>query len=245
MAWDESGYIWQAYAARTVFISNWFGGLWDVSKYQIAYPFLQSWYLGFMSLFLGFSVNSVRLASVLLLIPAAILMWSISRMIIPQRNVLRLLPVFLFLTSPMMAYYFSTAMKEGLGTVLTLLCFYLYFRAKAKSSPFFYLLTSLSLFILFLTKYNYAVLVAVPLAAESVWSILRGKGSDPPDLIRLEARFFTRPTMPRISGLISICPPGPVTCLPLNRLQDKPLTMFLNTFFPKRIRAGCLFLWVG
>ncbi|MDP3888903.1 MAG: hypothetical protein Q8Q24_02550, partial [bacterium] len=174
--WDEGGYLWQAYVLRHALLDGGWIGLWNASRQEVYYPFLQSWYYIFTSSFLGFSIESLRLANVFLFIPSTILIWFISNELIPKKTFFKLIPTFLFITSPMIIFFFSNAMKEGSGITLTLLSLWLYFQARKKEKTYLFLLTSLSLLALFFTKYNYGVLVIAAIFAESAISSLRQIG---------------------------------------------------------------------
>lgn len=172
--WDEGGYFWQAYEIREGFINGGLAGFWDASKTQVYYPFFQSWYLILMSSILGFGIESIRLANILLLVPATVLIWLLSRELIQKRISFSFIPVFLLLSSPMILFLFSNILKESFGITLTLLSFWLYFKARQTQNYIFFFLTGITLSAIIFTKYNYGVLAIVPIVAEAViWCLTK------------------------------------------------------------------------
>lgn len=163
--WDEAGYIWEGYRIHEALRAGNFLEFFRLSKFQFYYPFFQSWYLGITTLPFPYTAFWARLVSLFLLLPTVWLLWEltakISKKIFPSGLV-----IFLFLTSPLVLFYYSTAMKEGLGTVLTLLVFWLYFQAREKKKPLLFFLTGATALILTLTKYNYGVLVLIVFGLE-------------------------------------------------------------------------------
>jgi len=124
--WDEASYIWEGYRIHEALRTANFLEFFRLSKSQFYYPFFQSWYLGITTLPFSYTAFSVRLVSLFLLLPTVWLLWVLTEKISKGKIFPAVLVVFLFLTSPLILFYYSTAMKEGLGTVLTLLVFWLY-----------------------------------------------------------------------------------------------------------------------
>ena len=173
--WDEAGYIWEGYRIHEALRAADFLEFFRLTKSQFYYPFFQSWYLGITTLPFSYTAFSARLVSLFLLLPTVWLLWALTRKI-SKKIFPSALVIFLFLTSPLILFYYSTAMKEGLGTVLTLLAFWLYFQAcqqasflRKKRPEIWFFLTGITALILTLTKYNYGVLVLMVLGLESLF----------------------------------------------------------------------------
>lgn len=164
---DEGDYIWTGNVVFEAVKSGKWATFKQLTYSQFHYPFFQSWYLAFATLPFNYSVASSRLVSLLLLLPTVILVWLIAKKI-NQRLWSTVLPVGLVLTSPLSLFYFSNVMKEGLATVLTLVTFFIYFRAREKKSLILFLMVSALTLTLTLTKYNYGALVLLALGLESI-----------------------------------------------------------------------------
>ena len=172
---DEGDYIWTGHViTNTIREKNW-SRFWQFTYPQFHYPFFQSWYLGFATLFFPYSVASSRFVSLFLLLPTIILAWLLSKQLKTENRAPRMASR-LILTSPLGLFYFSNAMKEGLAACLSLLVIYTYFRGREKGKNRWFFLSSLSLLALTLTKYNYGGLILLPLAIESLIWLLKEKG---------------------------------------------------------------------
>ena len=135
----------------------------DLMRTQFAYPPLGSLILALINLPFEFSMNLTRFASTLGFIVGGILMWKIAKQLtkhVETQNLASLPALFLFLTSPVILFYSVTVFKESWGLALTLLTIYLYFKKS-------YFLVGLSLILLFLEKYNYAMLLVFSLMVET------------------------------------------------------------------------------
>ncbi|MGB9911615.1 MAG: ArnT family glycosyltransferase [Microgenomates group bacterium] len=164
--WDEAGYIWEGYRVHEALrAGNWQEFL-KITQSQFYYPFFQSWFLGLTTIFLPYNFFTARLVSFLLIFPTALLIYQISLKISGKKSLASFLVLFFLFTSPLILYYYSTAMKEGLGTVLTLLAFWFYIKGREEKKLFWFFLSGLVSLILTLTKYNYGVLVLMVLGLE-------------------------------------------------------------------------------
>ncbi len=167
--WDEGNHMYVGNTiTQAIRHGNW-QQFRQLTLNQIHYPFIQSWYLGFITLPFEYTVESSRLASLFLLIPAVFLIWSISQKlkINPTAGILA---VFCLLSSPNLLLLFSMTLKEGLGVTLSLLVFFLYLIARQKQKIGYFLIVGFSLLIIMMTKYNFGVLVLAGLGLESlVW----------------------------------------------------------------------------
>ena len=78
-AWDEVGYIWQAWQFRkAVKVGDWLS-FWQLTKNNVQFPFFQDWYLALATLFLDYGVSSTRLVSLILFLPTVLLIDSAAR----------------------------------------------------------------------------------------------------------------------------------------------------------------------
>jgi len=168
--WDEGQYILDSFqvsqAIRKLDLVNFY---W-LSRNQFYNPFFQSWFLGFATLPFGFTVNTARLVSSFLLVPAIFLIWSIGKKLDPNSVKSSFLAVILTATSPLVLFYFSNTMREGLGATLALLTLWLYLTARQSGRNYLFVFTGLSLLLLSFTKYHYGLLLLVPLGLETaIW----------------------------------------------------------------------------
>lgn len=191
VTWDEAGYLWHGYQIhQAIKKGNWLD-FFKLSQNQFYYPFFQSWYLGFTALFLGYTIESARLMSLLLLLPTIILVWLLGQELVKKNSWVAFLGVGFILSSPLILFYFSTAMKESLGLVLTLVCLWFYFQARKRKHRWLFFLTGFWVLILTLTKYNYGLLVLLALLTESfIWLILEKKYRDKDYWLNLGGLFL-------------------------------------------------------
>jgi len=173
--WDETGFIWLGYEFHKLILAGDWGGFWALTRKQVSYPFFQGWYLGFASLPFQYSLELARALNLLLLIPTVIVVWFLGKKIDVKMNLLPILSVFLVLSSPGIIYYFSTAMKEGMGLLLTLLIILFYWLARERQKWYWYSLAGLSLICLFFVKNYYAVYPLFALGTESLLFLLMNK----------------------------------------------------------------------
>mgnify|MGYP000339065939 CR=1 FL=1 len=156
--WDEAGFIGVGYQFHKFLAAKDFFGFIKLTKNEVYYPFFQGWFLAIFSLPFEYSINLARFLSLLLIIPSVSLIFLLSKQI-ENRNFTPFIAAGVFLTSPMVVYYYSSAMKEGLGATLTLFSLFLYFKAKERNSNAIFFLTGFILTCLTLTKYTYGFLV--------------------------------------------------------------------------------------
>lgn len=168
VCWDEGGYLWEGYQVSQALRAGDWQSFWQLSRSQFYYPFFQSWFLAFATLPFGYTVNTTRLVSACLLLPTVVLVWLIGRQLDKKNRLAAFLTTGLVLTSPLILYYYSTVMKEGIGLLLTLLCLWLYMMARERNKWPLFLLAGIACLILTLTKYNYGVLVLAVIVLESL-----------------------------------------------------------------------------
>lgn len=173
VAWDEAGFIWLGYQFHKLIEAGEWSDFWKLTRVQVSYPFFQGWYLGFLTLPFKYSINIARLVSLFLLLPTAWVFWLMAKELDSKSRVLPVLASGLFLTSPLVLFLFSGALKEGLGLFFTLLSLWFFWlsrkEANYQKSLFWYLLTSLSLLVLTFVKNYYGAYVLVILGIESLF----------------------------------------------------------------------------
>lgn len=164
--WDEAGYIWEGYRVWEALRAGDWRGFLDITKSQFYYPFFQSWFLGLATYLFPYNFFTARLVSFLLLFPTACLVYLLAVEVGGKKSLTSWLALFFLFTSPLTLYYYSTAMKEGLGTLLTLLALYLYIKARQKKKLSLFFWAGIVILFLTLTKYNYGVLVLIVFGLE-------------------------------------------------------------------------------
>jgi len=163
--WDEAGYMTDGRAVFQALKASDLNRFFAVSRSQFYYPFFQSWLIAILSLIFGFSITSSRFASLVLLVPSVILIFSLGEGLKKRAGFYASL---LFLTSPLSLFFFGSGLKEALGMFLGLLLFYFYFRKHL-------VWASVVLTLLTLTKYNYGVFPGIILGLEALWELFRQK----------------------------------------------------------------------
>lgn len=174
--WDEAGYILQGYRLNQALRSFDWPGLVGLTRNQVFYPFFQSWFLGLATLPLGYSISTARLVSLLLLWPLSLLFWMMAEELRPGSRWWPVVVLGLILSSPTILYFFSLAMMEGLGLLLTMICLWFYWRAREKGRPVFFFLTGLTAQAVIFTKYNYGLVLGALLALEGLIWFAEKKG---------------------------------------------------------------------
>ena len=171
---DEGDYIWTGNVVRQAIKQKNWPLFWQLTKDQFHYPFFQSWYLAFSTLPFEYTVESSRLSSLILLLPTIVLAWFLGRELDKKLKVSLLASGFV-LTSPMILYYYSTAMKEGIATCLTLLVLFFYFLGRKKNSLKYFFITGLFATVLTLTKYNFGGLIIIAIGIESLFWLFENR----------------------------------------------------------------------
>jgi len=133
----------------------------------ILWPFLHSWVAGAFLAIFGAGIEKARLASLIFLLPSVLLLFAICRRIFPENGGrIGLLAAILFASSPLILFFSATCMVEMLGTFLGLAFFWAYFSAIGDGKKIFYLLAGLFLALLYLSKYNYGLLLLACVGAD-------------------------------------------------------------------------------
>lgn len=176
VGWDEAWYILHGYKTYKAIRTFDLPSLDWLTFKQTFYPFFHRWYLGLANLPFRYSIMSARLMCLLLLWPTILLLWQTSRELRPKSKLMPYLGVGLYLSSPIIIYYFSTAMMEGMALCLTLLSLWLFWRGIERKKLVYFFLSGISAQALFFTKYNYAMLLWPVLILESlIWLIKNGR----------------------------------------------------------------------
>lgn len=176
VGWDEASQIHVAYriydSARAKSVLTFL----KVTASQVYYPPLQSLFYGISSLPFGFSIEKARAVGLFWFILGGFLMFLLGKELTDKRKTLMgILGLFFFLSSPMMLLFSSLVLKEIMGVALSLLVVLLYLRARKGETLFPYILVSLLLFTLSMTKYNYSFLIAMVVFLEAGVSFLFSK----------------------------------------------------------------------
>jgi 4-amino-4-deoxy-L-arabinose transferase-like glycosyltransferase len=170
--WDEATHIYTTYLVYDTLQSGNFSGAWQNIISQILYPPLQSLIFAPLLLVSGFSINNLRTLSLLCFILSSLFVFLSGKKLGGQY--VGLVSFFFFITSPMIIFYASLYMKELLGVAVSIFTVYAYFTAKEakKFKTLRFILVGLSLFAIFLEKYQYAGLIGGAFLAEGALLII-------------------------------------------------------------------------
>jgi len=166
VAWDESVYILDGYRLRLDLQTGRFGHFWDYSMQMVKKPFLHNWYLAVSTFPFNYSVNAARLANLILFLPTVLVFWQLARLV-SQKRAFLITAVGLLVTSPIMIFLYSIAMREGLALLFTLLSFWLFLLGRKKEGVLYFFLAFLASLGVFFIKYHYFVYVLAALGLES------------------------------------------------------------------------------
>lgn len=161
VAWDEAAnMVWGHKIYDALRNHEWrtAGGL---SRVQVYYPPLQSWFIGTTSLITGFSIPIVRITNLLWLLVIAPLIFHVGYSLQKSRNgfITGLSATVLFLMSPMTLALSSIALKELMGTAITLISYMYYRRMEERNRLRDAIIAGCFVLVLFYFKYNYALLL--------------------------------------------------------------------------------------
>lgn len=159
VAWDEaSNMVWGYKVYDAIRTGDW-RLFFELTTSQLYYPPLQSWFIGLTSYILGFSVTGVRIVNMLWLLVITPLIFSIGFSFRKTRFDFwaGLIAVALFLTSPLTLALSGIALKEIMGTALTLITFVFYNRLEEKNTMRNAVSAAMLMIGLFYFKYNYAL----------------------------------------------------------------------------------------
>lgn len=174
--WDESVYLMWTYHLYEALGSADAQAIWQTTLHQYLYPPLQSWVLSIPLLFVGFSIESARTVGLFWFILGTVLTYLLgSHMGKIPRTTIGLVAALLFMSSPMIIFFSSLALKEVAGASLTILVILSYIRARTSNRVTSYITSGMCLFILFMTKYNFAAIPAIAILIEYIVESFRHK----------------------------------------------------------------------
>lgn len=161
VAWDEAANMVWGYKIYDALRHYEWGTTVRLSGAQVYYPPLQSWFIGITSLITGFSIPTVRLTNLLWVLAIGPLMFHIGYSIGEKRRGfgIGLGACVLFLISPMTMVFSGIALKEIMGTALTLMSYIAYRNLEEKNRLRDALIAGCFVLVLFYFKYNYALLL--------------------------------------------------------------------------------------
>ncbi len=165
--WDESHHAEFAFYIRnTLTAGNW-SDFFRLANSLILWPPLHSVIGGVFISICGATMTAARLSSLIFLLPSAWLLYLISREVFPESgNPTGVIAVLFFCSSPLILFISATCMIEMPAVFLTLLLFLIYFKALKSGKKLLYFLSGILIALLFLTKYNYGLLLAFSLGLE-------------------------------------------------------------------------------
>lgn len=181
--WDEGEFLLQTYYVSSAIQEGRITELPIVLYNQFQYPPLQSIILGIPLGLIGFSVTNARYISLMFPILSTLLLIFLS--IIAGKSMKKtnntfpyfvsIFSCFLFLSSPIILYNNSVILKETFCTTLILFSVLLYFQARKHHTPLFYILTGLSITLLFFSKYPNAIFLLLVFGLETLISLIKEK----------------------------------------------------------------------
>ena len=163
IGWDEAGFIWLAGQFRQLIAQGDWPQFFALTAKQDFYPFFQGWYLAIFTFFAPYSYLVARLASTIWLLPTVIFSFLIIKRL-DNKKLPTILLVFTILTSPTVLFFYSLALKEGMGQALTVIALYFYFIGQKRNWPL--LFAGLIATLLFLTKYNFGLLLIAAIVCD-------------------------------------------------------------------------------
>lgn len=169
VGWDESVFLLAAY---NIYKSVQEGNTREfirISLEQFSYPPFQSWAIGLPLTFFGFTVENARIINLLWFALGGHLVYALGT------GFAGTISAFLYLTSPLLIVFAGIALKETMGTTLTIITMLLYLKARTTTKMAFYLAASFALTILTMTKYNYGILLMLSFAVEGLISLFLKK----------------------------------------------------------------------
>jgi len=165
--WDEAHHAeFAGYVYRSL-QKDGLGEALKVANRLILWPPLHSVICALLFFPLGPTIVTARLVSLLFFIFSALLIFAVCRLLYPgQGNREGLLAVILFSTSPIVLFFASACMLETMGIFMGLAILWCYFQGLDTGRKRYFILLGLSLGILYLVKYNYALTLLFPLAID-------------------------------------------------------------------------------
>jgi len=244
VGWDEAGFIGVGNKFHQLIKNANRHEFWQLTKEEIFYPFFQGWFLGLVTQPFYYTIRLARLVSLMLLFPSLLLLWLLGTQIGKKNKTGIILFFFWFLTSPMVVYLYSIAMKEGLGLTLTLACLASYFWGKNKKNRWFYLLSGLAMTLATLTKYYYGLLLIMVFLFEAVIDLIFRKKIFKSDFWIDNYSLFFLPTI--ILGFWLLAIPGnwKEFIRNLQNVPDSYISRFSHLlYYPLELAFGYSLSW--
>lgn len=140
-----------------------------ISREQYIYPPLQSWIIGFIMSPFRFSIAAVRYVGIIWFIASGLLLYAHAHNLgenITSRYRMGVVTLLIYISSPLILFLSSLAMREMIGLAFTLAVSLMYLKFKKTRASVWAILTGIGCVGLFLIKYYYAVVVITALAVE-------------------------------------------------------------------------------
>jgi hypothetical protein len=161
--WDEAYFMEQVYWMSDAFRRLDFTRFLIITKQEFQYPPFFTYFFALPVAFLEPSILTIRIFNIFFYFMGVILMYLITMEISPRhKKITASLAAILFILSPMIINFTAMLMREMMGAALSLLMVYFYIKSH-NNNPIYSLLVSLTLLVLTMVKYNYALLVFVPI----------------------------------------------------------------------------------
>ncbi|HUD19812.1 MAG TPA: glycosyltransferase family 39 protein [Patescibacteria group bacterium] len=181
--WDEAEFLLQTYwTVKPIQLHDWVGVLTQLHN-QISYPPLQYAILAPILDVIGFSIEKARIVSMIFPFITGVLIYVLGIQVgqsvfstkkqLPQ--LVGLLAVVFFVTSPVLLYLHTIILKEPMSTTWTILAILVYFKARTSKKLQWFLLTGVLVAISFLTKYPYGIMNLAFFGIEACISLVTAK----------------------------------------------------------------------
>ncbi len=181
--WDEAEFLLQTYwTVQPIKLHDW-TGLWTQLHNQINYPPLQYAILAPILAAIGFSIEKARIVNMIFPFITGILIYflgiQVGKSVFPSKKQLPqlvgILAVIFFVTSPILIYLHTVILKESMATTWTILAILVYFKARTSGKLPWFLLTGILVTVLFLTKYPYGIMGLAFFGIEACISLVTAK----------------------------------------------------------------------
>ena len=167
--WDEAFHAEYALSIYDALHQGDWIRFWEITNLLKLWPFFHSWVAGAFLTIFGPTMGNARLSSLILLTPSLVLIFLICRITFPGRGKpIGLIASLLFAFSPLVLYMASTCMLEMLEVFLVCAFFRVYFLAARSGRRVLFALAGLFLALLYLTKYNYGLLLMLAFGIDVV-----------------------------------------------------------------------------
>lgn len=177
-AWDESHNIYYGYWMRYAFIRSDWQSAYKWAYDQVFYPPFQSIVIGAVTSIIGFSIEKVRLISLICLPISIVATYKLGGTIDKKHGYLiGVVSALILTTSPLLLFLVNISLKEALGLALSLITLWTYTKTleQERGQKVFILaiVTGVLLFLLYLLKYNYPLTILLGIGISSSFVILK------------------------------------------------------------------------